>query len=57
VVFFSGSESVQVFYHLFIYVLLLEIQFNKGEEGWDPINQFNPTTMLCLPQARQIHSH
>ena len=51
-VFFSGSESVQVFYHLFIYVLLLEIQFNKEEEGWDPINQFNPTTILCLPQAR-----
>jgi hypothetical protein len=26
---------------------LLEI-----DEGWDPINQFNPTTFLCLSQTR-----
>jgi hypothetical protein len=39
VVFLSGSKSVQVFFyliHVFIYVLLLEIQLSRGE-GWDPI--------------------
>ena len=38
VVFLSGSKSVQVFYliHVFIYVLLLEIQLSRGE-GWDPV--------------------
>ena len=47
VVFLSGSESVQDFYRLFVYVLPLEIQLSKCE-GWDPINQFNPATFLCL---------
>jgi hypothetical protein len=32
---------VQVFYHLFIYVLLLEIQFSRVD-GLDPIYRFNP---------------
>jgi hypothetical protein len=37
------------FYHLFIYVVLLEIQLSK-REGWDPINWFNPTTVCACPQ-------
>ena len=41
----SWSESVQVFYRLFIHVLLLEIQLSK-RDGWHPIKQFNPTTFL-----------
>ena len=41
----SGNEPVQVVsYHLFIYVLRLEIQLSRGE-GWD---QFDPTLFLCL---------
>ena len=36
---------------LFIYVLLLEIQLSRGY-GWDPINQFNHATCLCLSQIR-----
>jgi hypothetical protein len=32
-------------YHLFIYVLPLEIQLSRGE-GWDPIH--NSITFLCL---------
>ena len=44
---FSESESVQVFHSLYISVLLLEIQPLKGE-GWDPINRFNPATIICL---------
>ena len=47
----SVSKSVQVFYPLFIYVFLLEIQLSR-REGWDPINQFNPATCLCLSQAK-----
>jgi hypothetical protein len=43
----SESESVQVFHSLYISVLLLEIQPLKGE-GWDPINWFNPATIICL---------
>ena len=38
----------KIFYCLFIYVLLLEIRFSRGE-GWVPIN---PATFLCLSQAR-----
>ena len=34
-----------------VYVLPLEIQLSKGE-GWDHINKINPTTLLCLSQAR-----
>ena len=49
--FFSGSKSVHVFYRLFIYVLLLEIQLSRGG-GWDPINRLNPATFLCLAQHR-----
>ena len=47
----SGSESVQVFYRLFLYVLLLGIQLSRGENG-DRINMFNPTTCLWLSQTR-----
>jgi hypothetical protein len=36
-------------YHLFIYVLPLEIQLSRGE-SWDPIH--NSITFLCLSQAR-----
>jgi hypothetical protein len=36
-------------YHLFIYVLPLEIQLSRGE-GWDPIHK--SITFLCLSQAR-----
>ena len=35
----------------FVYMLPLEIQLSRGQ-GWDPINWFNPTTFLCLSQAR-----
>jgi len=49
--FLSGSESLQVFYCLFIYVLPLEIQLSI-REGWNPINWFNPATLLSLSQAR-----
>ena len=38
-------------YHLFIYVWPLEIQLLKGKR-WEPINQFNPATCLCLSQTR-----
>ena len=44
------------FYHLFIHVLLLEIQLLRGE-GWDPINQFNPAIFLCLSQAKTCISN
>jgi hypothetical protein len=50
-VFVIGSESVEVFYRLFLYVLPLEIQLSR-EEGWDPINRFNSAILLCLSQAR-----
>jgi hypothetical protein len=46
----GGSQSVQVFYCLFIHTLPLEIQLSRGE-GWDSINRFNPATLLCLSQA------
>ena len=36
----SGSQSVQVFYCLFISVLFPEIQLSEGE-GWNHINWFN----------------
>ena len=29
----------------------LKIQLSRGE-SWDPINRFNPTTLLCLFHAR-----
>jgi hypothetical protein len=38
-------------YLLFIYVSPLEIQLVRGD-GWDPINWFNPTTVLWLYKAR-----
>ena len=42
---------VEVFNHLFIYVLQLEIKFSRGK-GWDTINRFNPATFLCLSYIR-----
>ena len=36
---------------MFTSVLPLKIQLSRGE-GWVPINRFNPTTFLCLSQAR-----
>ena len=47
----SGSKSIQVFFIVCLCVLPLEIQISR-REGWDPINQFNPTTSVCLSQAR-----
>jgi len=32
---------------LYMYCSLDDIQLSR-EEGWDPINRFNPTTFLCL---------
>ena len=34
----------------FFVVLVKSGLWSRGE-GWDPINRFNPTTFLCLPQA------
>ena len=45
VVFLSGSQSVQVFNRLFIYVLLFEIHLSLE-------NRFNPATFVCLSQDR-----
>jgi len=50
-VFFSGSEDVEVFFIIILYLLLLEIQLSRGK-CWDPIKRFNPTTYLCLSQGR-----
>ena len=41
---------IKVFYHLFTYVLALEIQLLR-REGWDSINWFNPTVLLYLSQV------
>ena len=35
-VFLSEIEYVQVFYHLFTYALLFEIQLSR-RKGWDPV--------------------
>ena len=43
-------------YRLFIYVLSLEIQLSRWKD-WDPINQFNPATVMCLTQARTLISN
>ena len=32
------------------YVMPLKIQLSR-REGWDPLSQFNPATLLCLSQA------
>jgi hypothetical protein len=48
-VFLSESESA-VFYRLFIYVLLLEIQLSRVEV-WDSTSRSNPTTFLCMSQT------
>ena len=48
-VFLSGSESVEVSYHLFFYVLSLKIQLSRGE-GSDSINRLNSPTCLFLFQ-------
>jgi hypothetical protein len=50
-VFLNGHESVPIFYCLFIFVLSLEIQLS-GRDGWEPINMFNPVTLLCLSENR-----
>ena len=34
-----------------MYQYIVHIELFR-EEGWDSINQFNPTTLLCLSQAR-----
>ena len=47
--FLSESESA-VFYRLFIYVLLLEIQLSRVEV-WDSTNRSNPTTFVCMSQT------
>jgi hypothetical protein len=36
--------SIKVFYHLFTYVLAMEIQLLR-REGWDSINRFNSTVV------------
>jgi len=51
VVFLCGRESVESIYLLFISVLALEIQLSSGK-CWDPINRFNPVTILYPFQAR-----
>jgi hypothetical protein len=33
--------------------LSLEIQLSR-REGWNPINQFNPATILCLSQSQDL---
>jgi hypothetical protein len=47
--FWVESNFPGFFYHLFIYVLLLEIQLSRG--GWDPIIRFDPVTYVCLSQS------
>jgi hypothetical protein len=44
---FKRTEYGQVFYRLFIYVLLPEIQLSL-KDAWDPINRLYPVTGLCL---------
>jgi len=47
-VFFSRKESVQVIYRLLISVLpFRRFNYQKGE-CWNPINRFNPTTIVYL---------
>ena len=43
--FLSRNEFVHVFHQLITYVLPLWIQLSK-EEGWDPINWFNPANIF-----------
>ena len=43
------------FYHLFISVLFPEIQLSREREGWDPTNQFNHITFVCLSLDFQCH--
>ena len=43
-------------YRLFVYVLSLEIQLSRWKD-WDPINQFNTTTVMCFTQARTLISN
>ena len=40
------------FFIVCIYALLLEIQLSKRREGLNAINIFNPSTFVCLSQAR-----
>jgi hypothetical protein len=39
-----------------IYLLSLEIQLSKGK-GWNPINRFNPATLLCRSKTRIMVFH
>jgi hypothetical protein len=36
---------------LFMYCRWIDIQLSR-EEGWDPVNRFNPATIVFLSQAR-----
>ena len=51
---FDTTTTVQVFFFIWLYVLLLEIQLSRGK-GWYPIKQFNLATFLCLSQAWISH--
>jgi len=44
----SGSESVQVFNRLFIYLLLFEIHLSLGK-GWDPNNRLTQSHLCDVP--------
>ena len=48
VVFWSGDESVEVFYRLFMHVLSLEIQLLRGK-GCDSIKHSNPVIFYTCP--------
>jgi hypothetical protein len=48
----SSFLGLWVFYCLFLYPN--EDPIIKMGEGWDPNDWFNPTTLLCLSQARTL---
>jgi hypothetical protein len=43
-------------YSFAINLLSLEIPLSRGE-GWDPINRFNPATLLCRSKTRTPKSY
>jgi hypothetical protein len=47
----EANLQVSFVFHLYIFVLQLEIQLSKGE-NLDLINEFNPATFVCLSQDR-----
>ena len=53
--FVSGSESVDVFYRLYIYLLSLNIHLSKGE--WGCHSQFNPVDFWYRNQTRTLISN